>query len=86
MNTATFSLATLAPAIPEIVLLALACTLLLVDLFLSARDRHVTYWLGIVALLGVAVLAALTVGRPTAVTFQGMFVLSSTCAMQMHLL
>jgi len=74
MNTATFSLATLAPAIPEIVLLVLACTLLLVDLFLSQRDRHVTYWLGIVTLLGVAVLAALTIGRPTAVTFQGMFV------------
>ena len=50
MNTATFSLATLAPAIPEIVLLALACTLLVVDLFLAERDRHVTWWLGIVSL------------------------------------
>ncbi len=74
MNTATFSLATLAPAIPEIVLLSLACTLLLVDLFLSERDRHVTWWLGIVSLAGVAILSALTVGRPSAVTFQGMFV------------
>jgi len=74
MNTATFSLATLAPAIPEIVLAALACTLLLVDLFLAERDRHVTWWLGIVSLAGVAILSALTVGRPSAVTFQGMFV------------
>ena len=74
MNTATFSLATLAPAIPEIVLLALACTLLVVDLFLAERDRHVTWWLGIVSLAGVAILSAFTIGRPSAVTFQGMFV------------
>ena len=53
MNTATFSLATLAPAIPEIVLLALrrarcwsstsSC---------ASEDRHVTYWLAIVSLVG----------------------------------
>ena len=33
MNTATFSLATLAPAIPEIALLALVSALLVIDLF-----------------------------------------------------
>jgi NADH-quinone oxidoreductase subunit N len=74
MNTATFSLATLAPAIPEIVLAILVLGLLVIDAFLAARDRYITYWLAIVALVGTAVLATATIGRPTVVTFQGMFV------------
>ncbi len=74
MNTATFSLSTMAPAIPEIVLLALACTLLIVDLFLREEDRRVTYWLTQVSLIGCALLTLATMGRPTQVTFQGMFV------------
>ena len=74
MNTATFSLATMAPAIPEIVLALLVFTLLIVDLTLRDEDRHVTYWLAILSLVGTAVLTAATVGRPTVVTFQGMFV------------
>ncbi len=74
MNTATFSLATMAPAIPEIVLALLVLTLLIVDLTLRDEDRHVTYWLAILSLVGTAVLTAATVGRPTVVTFQGMFV------------
>ena len=74
MNTATFSLATLGPAIPEMVLLALVATLLVVDVYLRDENRHFTYWLAIVSLVGCAVLSAATVGRPTVVTFQGMFV------------
>jgi NADH-quinone oxidoreductase subunit N len=74
MNTATFSLATMAPAIPEIVLLLLACTLLIVDLFIRDEERHVTYWLTQVSLVGCALLTLATLGRPTTVTFQGMFV------------
>jgi NADH-quinone oxidoreductase subunit N len=74
MNTATFSLATLAPAIPEIVLAILVLGLVVIDAFLAARDRYITYWLAIVALVGTAVLTMATIGRPTAVTFQGMFV------------
>jgi NADH-quinone oxidoreductase subunit N len=74
MNTATFSLATLAPAIPEIVLALLVFTLLIVDLTLRDEDRHVTYWLTILSLVGTAVLTFATVGRPMVVTFQGMFV------------
>src|SRR6185295_11105068 len=69
MNTATFSLATMAPAIPEIVL-----ALLVFGAFLREEDRHVTYWLAVVSLVGTAALAAGTIGRPTVVTFQGMFV------------
>jgi NADH-quinone oxidoreductase subunit N len=73
MSQATFSLATLAPAMPEIVLLTLACALLLIDAFLDEGDRHVTYWLAQVTLVGTAVLTIFTVG-PSLVTFNGMFV------------
>jgi len=73
MNQATFSLATLAPAMPEIVLLTLACALLLIDAFLSEGERYITYWLAQVTLVGTAVLALLTIG-PSLVTFNGMFV------------
>ena len=74
MNTATFSLSTMAPAIPEIVLLALVCTLLVIDVFLREEDRLVTYWLTLVSLVGCALLAAASAGQPSTVTFQGMFV------------
>jgi NADH-quinone oxidoreductase subunit N len=74
MNTATFSMSTMAPAIPEIVLLALVCTLLVTDLFLRDEDRLVTYWLTLVSLVGCALLALATTTQPAAVTFQGMFV------------
>jgi NADH-quinone oxidoreductase subunit N len=74
VNQATFSLATMAPALPEIALLTLACALLIVDLFVKDDEKHVTYWLTIVTLGGTAVLTAVTLGQPTIVTFQGMFV------------
>src|SRR5689334_11404578 len=74
MNTATFSLATVAPAIPEIALALSVLGLLVLDAFLREEDRHVTYWLAVVALVGTAALTAYSVGRPTLVTFQGMFV------------
>ena len=52
----------------------LACALLIVDLFIEDEEKHVTYWLTIVTLAGTAVLTAVTLGQPTIVTFQGMFV------------
>jgi len=73
MNQATFSLATLAPAMPEIVLLTLASALLLIDAFLAESDRYITYWLTQVTLVGTAVLTIFTIG-PSLVTFNGMFV------------
>jgi NADH-quinone oxidoreductase subunit N len=76
MNQATFSLATLAPAMPEIVLLVLTSALLLIDAFLSERERHITYWLAQVTLVGTAVLTAVMLAGNTGalVTFNGMFV------------
>jgi NADH-quinone oxidoreductase subunit N len=76
MSQATFSLATLAPAMPEIVLLLLTSALLLIDAFLSDRERYITYWLAQVTLVGTAVLAGLMLATTSAstVTFNGMFV------------
>src|SRR5471030_179521 len=74
MNQATFSLATLAPAMPEMVLLVLVSILLIADLFFKEGERHLTYWLTIIALLGTALLTLTTLGRPVTVTFKGMFV------------
>ena len=74
MNQATFSLATLAPAMPEIVLLMLVSILLIADLFFKDHERHLTYWLTLVSLAGTAILTVATMGRPTVVTFQGMFI------------
>jgi NADH-quinone oxidoreductase subunit N len=74
MNMATFSLSTMVPAVPEIVLALLVFTLLIIDLTLRDDERHVTFWLTILSLVGTAALTAYTVGRPMVVTFQGMFV------------
>ena len=74
MNTATFSLSTKAPAVPEIVLALLVFTLMIVDLMLREEDRHVTYWLAILSLVGTALLCSFTLGRASVITFQGMFV------------
>jgi NADH-quinone oxidoreductase subunit N len=74
MNTATFSLATLAPALPEIALLVLVSALLVIDLFVAEREKHLTFWLAIASLVGCAALSGATVGQASVVTFQGMFV------------
>jgi NADH-quinone oxidoreductase subunit N len=74
MNTATFSLATMAPAAAEILLLLLASALLIVDLFVKKESRHVTYWLAIAALVGCALVALATLGQARQITFNGMFV------------
>jgi NADH-quinone oxidoreductase subunit N len=65
------------PAYAEIFLLAMACVVLLVDLYLPERLRDVTYGLSLVTLLGAAActvgVTLATEGRP-ATTFNGMFV------------
>jgi NADH-quinone oxidoreductase subunit N len=65
------------PAYAEIFLTAMACVVLLVDLYLPERLRDVTYGLSLLALAGAAActvaVAAVTGGQP-AYTFNGMFV------------
>jgi len=48
----------IAVALPEIVLLATACLVLVVDLFVPDERRNVTYGLTLLALLAVAVAVA----------------------------
>ncbi|MGZ5035246.1 MAG: NADH-quinone oxidoreductase subunit NuoN [Usitatibacter sp.] len=74
MNQATFSLATMAPAMPEIVLLVLVSILIVADLFFKDSERRLTYWLTVIALVGTAALTLATIGQPVVVTFKGMFV------------
>jgi len=74
VTQATFSLATMAPAMPEIALLAMVSILLVADLFFKAHEKHLTYALTLVALAGTAVLCATTAGGGSIVTFNGMFV------------
>lgn len=69
----TFPVPDLAVAAPEVFLLAAACTVLLVDLFLSDDSRWVSYVLALVSLAGCAVLVA-TGGTANAYTFSDMFV------------
>jgi len=74
MTTATFTYATLAPALPEIVLLALAAVLLVVDLYLDDPDRRAVFGLTQASLGVTAVVTALQVGLPSEVTLHGMYV------------
>ena len=56
----------LTPALPEIVILVAASVILIVDLFVPDRRRHVSYWLTQLALL-VATCVTLTTLRLTGV-------------------
>ena len=65
------------PAYPELFLLAMACVILMADLFVSDHQRGITYFLTQVALAGCALITWLTwssaSGEPVH-TFSGMFV------------
>ena len=63
-----------APATAEIFLLCAGCLVLLADLFLSDRNRAVTYWLSLATLLGTAVSLFLTAPEGRVVTLGGLFV------------
>lgn len=64
-----------AAALPEIALLAAACGVLLVDLFVSDARRNVTYALTLAALLLVAVVVGFALARQTTVVgFGAMYV------------
>lgn len=64
----------LAPVLPEIVLLAAACAILMIDLFLPQALRHVSYWLTQASLLGTAWLVLATASATTVKTFGNMVV------------
>jgi NADH-quinone oxidoreductase subunit N len=74
MNPASITRLDLLLAAPEIFLLAAASVVLLVDLFLSDRQRWVTYALSLVTIAGVAWIAATTGFAERTVGWHGTYV------------
>ena len=70
----SFVAPSLVPAIPELFLLGMVCTLLLVDLFLSDAQRYLTYLLALATLAGVAFLTSWYAPTERVLAFSGMFV------------
>jgi NADH-quinone oxidoreductase subunit N len=71
---ATFSLASLAPASAEIFLLAMACVILLFDVFTVEENRGITFALALFALAGTAAATLAQAGAPPTFAFGVMFV------------
>jgi len=70
----SFEIPNMTPAIPEVFLLGMACTILIVDLFLSDRSRIVTYLLAQLALLGTMFLTLNSMSTETVLTFSNTFI------------
>ena len=70
----SFEIPNMIPAIPEIFLLGMACTILIVDLFLSDRSRIVTYLLAQVSLLATMFLTLNSMSTETVLTFSNTFI------------
>src|SRR5690606_36464606 len=64
----------LAPAAPEIALLALICGVLVADLFVEDGRRGVTYWLSMAALAITAVVLLATAPESRTLLFSGSYV------------
>ena len=62
------------PVLPEIFLLTMTCLVLVIDVFLEQRQRHITYGLAQLTLLGVALLVLLTYARAPTTTMFGHYV------------
>jgi NADH-quinone oxidoreductase subunit N len=65
---------TLMPVLPEALLLAAACTILLVDAFLSDARRHVGYWLTQLTLAGCALATMATMQAEPVLAFNALVV------------
>jgi NADH-quinone oxidoreductase subunit N len=64
----------LAPAAPEVFILAAVSVILIVDLFLDGPRRHWSYLLTLLTLAAAAILTLATAGGPITHAFNGMFV------------
>lgn len=62
------------PVLPEIFVLTMACLVLVVDVFLEQEQRHITYGLAQVTLLGTALLLLLTFARVPVTTMFGHYI------------
>lgn len=72
MDAMTFTMPELAPALPEILILAMACAILLLDVI--TKDSKLSYGLTLITLVGAAALTAFTASPETHYTFSGQFV------------
>jgi NADH-quinone oxidoreductase subunit N len=70
----SFEMPNIVPAIPEIFLLGMICTILVIDLFLSDRNRIITYLLAQLSLLGTLFLTLNSMSTETVLTFSDTFV------------
>lgn len=70
----SFEMPNITPAIPEIFLLGMICTILVIDLFLSDRNRIITYLLAQLSLLGTLFLTLNSMSTETVLTFSNTFV------------
>jgi len=61
-------------AAPEIFLTAAICVVLIVDVFLRDGQRHITYYLSMLALVGAAVTSAVYGVESSATTFSGSYI------------
>ncbi len=62
------------PVLPELFVLAMACLVLVVDVFLEQRQRHISYGLAQLTLLGAALLTLLTYAQAPVTTMFGHYV------------
>lgn len=62
------------PALPELFVLAMACTILILDLFLKDKDRTITYLMSLATLVGAAILTISLAGEGRELTFNDTFV------------
>lgn len=69
-----FAMPNLTPALPEIFVLTMASLILVVDLFLSGKNRFISYALTQLTLLGAAWITVSTSSQEVVSTFNGMFV------------
>jgi NADH-quinone oxidoreductase subunit N len=74
MNPASIARLDLVLAAPEIFLLAAACVILLIDLFLPDRNRWVTFVLSLVALAGASLITSWTGASVRTVAWHGTYV------------
>ncbi|HOW77321.1 MAG TPA: NADH-quinone oxidoreductase subunit NuoN [Candidatus Competibacteraceae bacterium] len=62
------------PVLPEIFVLTLTCLILVIDVFLEQRQRHITYGLAQLTLLGAALLTLLTYSQAPVTTMFGHYI------------
>ncbi|HAS52314.1 MAG TPA: NADH-quinone oxidoreductase subunit NuoN [Gammaproteobacteria bacterium] len=62
------------PVLPEIFVLTMTCLILVIDVFLEQRQRHITYGLAQITLLGAALLTLLTYAQAPVTTMFGHYI------------